>query len=90
MIRRGTKIAGAHGPLNDEAKSLSHVKDDPPAKRDISPRGTKRFYESRDSWWPQSFYQVLSFRHYKNRIPPMASAIFVPNGLIPIGCRLAT
>jgi hypothetical protein len=88
--KRNKDVAGGDGPLNDEAKSLSHVKDDPPSKRDRSPRGTKRFSESRDSWRPQSFFQVFSFRHYKNRIPPVASAIIVPNGIIPIAWRLAT
>jgi hypothetical protein len=88
--KRNKDVAGGDGPLNDESKSLSYVKDDPPAKRDRSPRGTKRFPESRDSWRPQSFFQVLSFCHYKKRILPVASAIIVPNGLIPIACWLAT
>jgi hypothetical protein len=36
--KRKKDVAGAHGPLNDEGKSLSHVKDDPPVKHDRSPR----------------------------------------------------
>jgi hypothetical protein len=75
--KRNKGVAEGDGPLNAEVKSLSHVKDDPPVKRDRSPRGTKRFSESR---WHQSFFQVLSFRHYKNRMPPVASVISVPNG----------
>ncbi|KAK3150790.1 hypothetical protein QOZ80_3AG0237810 [Eleusine coracana subsp. coracana] len=55
--KRNKDVVGGDGALNDEVKSLSHVKDDPPARRDRSPRGTKRFSESRESRQSQSFFQ---------------------------------
>lgn len=59
--KRNKDVVGGDGPLNEEVKSLSHMKDDPPARRDRSPRGTKRFSESRESRRLQSFFQVLVF-----------------------------
>ncbi|GJN08740.1 hypothetical protein PR202_ga26693 [Eleusine coracana subsp. coracana] len=58
--KRNKDVVGGDGALNDEVKSLSHVKDDPPARRDRSPRGTKRFSESRESRQSQSFFQSMA------------------------------
>ncbi|TVU48026.1 hypothetical protein EJB05_07647 [Eragrostis curvula] len=55
--KRNKDVAQADEPLNAEAKSLSHAKDDPSAKHDRPPRGTKRFSESRESRRPQSSFQ---------------------------------
>lgn len=38
----------------------SDAKEDPPARHERSPRGTKRFSETREAWRPRSsFFQVL-------------------------------
>ncbi|XP_010229013.1 peptidyl-prolyl cis-trans isomerase 8 isoform X2 [Brachypodium distachyon] len=50
--------AQRNDPLPAEGKPLSDTKEDPPVRHEISPRGTKRFSETRESWRPRSsFFQ---------------------------------
>ncbi|KAM0851052.1 hypothetical protein ACQ4PT_052668 [Festuca glaucescens] len=45
-------------PVSRAGKPLGDVKDDPPARHERSPRGTKRFSETREAWQPRSsFFQ---------------------------------
>ncbi|XP_006649585.1 vicilin-like seed storage protein At2g18540 [Oryza brachyantha] len=44
-------------PSRAEAKSLDDARNSSPARHDRSPRGTKRFPESRDAKHPRSFFQ---------------------------------
>jgi hypothetical protein len=49
-------------PVHREGKPPSDVKDDLPVRHERSPRGTKRFSETREAWQPRSsFFQVLVF-----------------------------
>ncbi|KAL5217842.1 hypothetical protein ABZP36_018526 [Zizania latifolia] len=51
--------APRNDPSQTDAKSQSQgdVKNGSPARHERSPRGTKRFSESRESWRPRSFFQ---------------------------------
>lgn len=51
-------------PPNAESKSVNDVKNDPSTRRERSPRGTKRFSESREAWRPRSSFQVLIFSSF--------------------------
>ncbi|KAF8718011.1 hypothetical protein HU200_025477 [Digitaria exilis] len=44
-------------PPNAESKSVSDAKNGPSSRHERSPRGTKRFSESREPWRPQSFFK---------------------------------
>jgi len=48
-------------PPNAESKSVSDAKNDPSTRHERSPRGTKRFSESRETLRHRSFVQVLFF-----------------------------
>ncbi len=48
-------------PLRAETKPLDDARNGSPARHERSPRGTKRFPESRDARRPRSFFQVLVF-----------------------------
>ncbi|KAL6648619.1 hypothetical protein ACP70R_012843 [Stipagrostis hirtigluma subsp. patula] len=57
--KRNRDAPQSDDPVNAEAKSLGDAKNDPPTtvRHERSPRGTKRFSESRESWRPRSFFQ---------------------------------
>ncbi|KAM0851054.1 hypothetical protein ACQ4PT_052668 [Festuca glaucescens] len=59
-------------PVSRAGKPLGDVKDDPPARHERSPRGTKRFSETREAWQPRSsFFQVLVFYSMNRKgLPP--------------------
>jgi hypothetical protein len=61
-VRREGKRPDDADPARREGKPPSDVKDDLPARHERSPRGTKRFSETREAWQPRSsFFQVLVF-----------------------------
>jgi hypothetical protein len=62
--KRNRDTAQGDDPPNDESKSASDVKDGPSTRHERSPRGTKRFSESREAWRPRSFFQVLVFSQF--------------------------
>ncbi|WVZ55903.1 hypothetical protein U9M48_006504 [Paspalum notatum var. saurae] len=55
--KRNGDAARLDDPVNAESKSVSDGKNGPSTRHERSPRGTKRFSESREEWQPRSSFQ---------------------------------